>query len=127
MNKNSLLACCILPLCLTSAARAGINGIYKIHGNEYDEGEKYSFTGTVTISKLTTGAYALKFDDGDKAAFKFSFKTPLKDSHKTQTVNYSSSLGTGSATFSYANGHHKVQFSYKAKYADVKGSGSGIK
>ncbi|MEO6476860.1 hypothetical protein [Luteolibacter sp.] len=125
--KNALLSCCVLPLLLTSAAHAGINGIYKVSGTETDNGKKYSFDGTVTVSKYKTGKYSLLFNDGDPATFTFTFSKVLKDNSPSQTVACSSSQGTGSATFKKVNGLYKVQFTYKAKGAPISGSGSGSK
>lgn len=126
--KNALLACCVLPLFLSSAAEAGINGTYKVRGSETSGGQKYTFSGTVTVAKFKTASYDLNFhDDGDNAAFKLTFSPALKETTKTQTVDCASRLGTGTATFSYVNGSYKVQFSYKGKGGGVKGSGTGTK
>lgn len=113
-------------LCV-SYAQAGINGTYKIRGTEINEGEKLTFSGTVKVSQSNVGKYSLNFSDGGSATYSFKFTKPLKELKTPQTVNYSSSLGTGTATFSYASGRYQVAFTYKAKGANIKGSGKGTK
>jgi len=125
--KNILLTCCALPLFFSPQAAAGINGTYNVRGTETDNGDKFTFTGTVKISSFKSGSYNLKFNDGENTSFNLTFSKPLKETTATQTVNGSSSKGTGTATFRYVGGHYKVEFNYKAKGADVKGSGAGIK
>lgn len=125
--KNVLISFCALPLLLAPLAEAGINGTYKVRGTETENGEKYTFTGTVVVSKYKSGKYALKFDDGDSATFTFKFSKPLKDVTTPQTVNGSSKLGTAKATFRFVQGQYKVNFTYKANGANVSGSGSGTK
>ncbi|RYD19678.1 MAG: hypothetical protein EOP88_18040 [Verrucomicrobiaceae bacterium] len=126
MNQT-LLTCCLLPVFLSPLATAGINGTYKVKGTETENGKKYAFTGTVKISNYKNGKYTLKFADGEVTAFTFKFNKPLKDLSPAQTVSGSSSLGTGNATFKLAKGKYTVTFDYKAKGADVKGSGTGSK
>ena len=125
--NNALLTCCIFPFLLTPAAQAGINGIYKVRGTETNDGKKLTFSGTVTVSKYKTGKYSLNYSDGDAGTFSFPFSKLLKDNRPTQTVTYSSSQGSGSATFKNVNGLYKVQFTYKAKGEPISGSGSGSK
>ncbi len=125
--KNALLTCCVLPLLLTSAAQAGINGIYNVRGTETNDGEKLTFFGTVTVSKYKTGKYSLKFSNGDAGTIRFPFNKLLKDNSPTQTVTFSSSQFSGSATFKNVNGLYKVQFTYKEKGEPISGSGSGSK
>ncbi|MEO5716905.1 MAG: hypothetical protein ABIT37_25720 [Luteolibacter sp.] len=125
--KNALITCCVLPLLLTSAARAGVNGVYKVSGTETNFGDKLTFSGTVTISKYKTVKYSLKYSDGDSGTFSFPFNKLLKDNSTTQTVTFSSGEGTGSATFKKINGLYKLQFNYKAKGEPISASGSGSK
>lgn len=125
--KKQILAYLSLPILVTSSAHAGINGTYKVRGIEINEGEKLTFSGTVKVSQSKVGKYSLNFSDGDNGTFSFKFNKPLKELKTPQTVNYSSSLGTGTATFSYASGHYQVAFTYKAKGANVKGTGRGMK
>ena len=129
MNLNAILPACGAALFLTcpSTALAGINGTYKVSGTEKDHGKNYSFTGTVVVSKYKTGKYDLKFNDGDKTAFTFAFKTPLKDKVKEQTVEGVSNQGTAKATFTFAKDVYKVNFTYKSKDGSVSGSGKGTK
>lgn len=120
--------CCLLPLALPLTAHAGINGAYKVTGTETDSGGKYTFSGTITVTNYKAASYSLKFNDsGENANFRLNFTTPLKDSTLTQKVNCTSSIGTGTATFSYVAGHYKVDFTYKSKSGNVKGSGTGRK
>jgi hypothetical protein len=125
--KNALLACGVLPLFLSPIANAGINGTYRVTGTEKENGKNYPFTGTVVVSRYKSGTYSLRFNDGDSASFKFTFNKALKDKIPSQTVSGASSIGTGSATFRYVNGGYKLKFDYKAKGANVSGSGSGSK
>ena len=125
--KNILIACCALPLFLATSAEAGINGTYKVRGTEFSDGEKLTFTGTVQVSQYKLGKYSLKFSDDDNSPFTFKFTKALKDIKTPQTVSCYSSQGTGTATFSYASGHYRVEFSYKAKGENIKGSGKGVK
>lgn len=110
-------------------AKGGINGTYEVRGTENDNGDRYKFTGTVKVSKFKAGSYSLTFNDGERASssFKFNFSTPLKETTSPQTVNCYSSRGTGTATFRFVNGHYKLEFTYKAKGANVRGSGTGSK
>lgn len=124
--KIALLTCCILPL-LAPVTQAGINGTYKVRGIEKDNGKNYSFTGTVKVSGYNKGKYSLRFNDGENATFEFTFSQKLKDDAKSQTVSYSSKLGTGKATFKLVGDQYKVDFTYKAKGANIQGSGSGSK
>lgn len=126
MNQT-LLTCALLPVFLSPLATAGINGTYKVKGTEIENGKKYAFNGTVTISKYRSGKYSLKFADGEKTAFTFTFNKPLKDAAPVQTVSGTSPLGTGNATFKLNKGKYTVSFDYKAKGANVKGSGTGTK
>ena len=125
--KTQILAYLAIPMLCVSYAQAGINGTYKIRGTEINEGEKTTFSGTVKISQSKVGKYSFNFSDGDSATYSFKFNKPLKEVKTPQTVNYSSSLGTGTATFSYASGRYQVVFNYKAKGADIRGSGKGMK
>ncbi len=125
--KNILITCCALPLFLATSAEAGINGIYKVRGTEYSDGEKLTFTGTVQVSQYKLGKYSLKFSDDDNSPFSFKFTKALKDIKTPQTVSCYSSGGTGTATFSYVSGHYRVEFTYKAKGENIKGSGKGVK
>ncbi len=125
--KTQILAYLAIPMLCVSYAQAGINGTYKIRGTEINEGEKLTFSGTVKISQSKVGKYSFNFSDGDIARFSFKFNKPLKELKTPQTVTYSSSIGSGTATFSYAGGRHQVAFSYKAKGANIKGSGKGTK
>lgn len=125
--KNALFALCAAALVLAPSVHAGINGTYKARGTESDNGVKHSFTGTVTISNYKSGTYALKFDDGERVSYKFNFTKRLKETTAPQSVNCYSTLGTGTATFRYVNNRYKVAFTYKAKGANVRGSGTGTK
>ena len=125
--KTQILAYLAIPMLCASYAQAGINGTYKVCGIEINEGEKLTFSGTVKVSQSKVGKYSLNFSDGDKGTFSFKFNKPLKELKTPQTVTYSSSIGSGTATFSYAGGRHQVVFNYKAKGEDIRGSGKGVK
>ena len=125
--KNILLTYCALPLLLAPLAEAGINGTYKVRGSETEDGQKFAFTGSVTVSNYKAGKYALKFADGEGVTYKFSFSKPLQETTTTQTVNAFNSQGTSTATFSQKSGKFSVKFSYKSKDGSVRGSGTGSK
>ena len=65
--------------------------------------------------------------DDDNSPFSFKFSKTLRDIKTPQTVSYSSNLGTGTATFSYVSGHYRIEFTYKAKGENIKGSATGTK
>lgn len=125
--KSLLVSLCVLPLLVSASADAGINGKYSISGSENDNGTKYTFRGSLTILQFKKGSYNLVFNDGDRSAFGFTFRTPLKETKAKQSVTYSSSLGTGAATFRFVKGKYKVTFTYKSKDGSVTGSGTGLK
>ena len=125
--KNRFLTCCILPLFLATFAEAGINGTYKVRGAEFSDEEKLTFTGTVQVSQYKIGKYSLKFSEDDNSPFSFKFSKALRDIKTPQTVSCYSSGGTGTATFSYVSGHYRVEFTYKAKGENIRGSGKGVK
>lgn len=125
--KNAILAICTTALILTTTANAGVNGSYRVSGSETADGEKLKFTGTVTVSNYKAGTYSLKFEDGEKATYKFSFSKPLKETTASQTVNAFNNLGTSTATFYRQNGKTRVKFSYKSKDGSLRGSGLGSK
>lgn len=125
--KTAILAFCTSALVLTTPAIAGINGTYKVSGSETADGEKLSFRGTISISNYTAGQYNLKFADGESATYKFKFKTPLKKTSSSQTVNAFNNLGTSVATFTQKDGKFTIKFTYRSKNGSLKGSGSGSK
>lgn len=125
--KSLLVSLWVLPLLASASADAGINGKYSISGNENDNGARYTFRGTLTISQFKKGNYNLVFNDGDRSTFGFTFRTPLRETKARQTVSFSSPLGTGAATFRFLNGKYKVIFNYKSKDGSVAGSGTGLK
>ncbi len=127
MNLNAILPACgaALFFACPSTALAGVNGTYKVSGTEKDHGKNYSFTGTAVITKYKTGKYDLKFNDGDKTAFTFTFKTKLKDNVKEQTVDGLSNKGTGKVTFLLSKGVYKVNFTYRSTDGSISGSGKG--
>ena len=125
--KNILITCCALPLFFATSAEAGINGVYKVRGTEFNDGEKLTFTGTVQVSQYKLGKYSLKFSDDDNSPFSFKFSKALRDIKTPQTVSYNSNLGTGTATFTYVSGHYKVEFTYKATGENIRGAGKGVK
>jgi hypothetical protein len=118
---------CILPFVVTVAAHAGINGTYKVSGSETASGQDYTFNGTITVNNYKSANYALKFNDGDRANFKVNFVTPVKDIKSKQTVNLTSSQGTGTATFTFEGGKYNLAFTYRSKSGSVRGKGTGTK
>ena len=84
--KKQILAYLSLPILVTSYAQAGINGSYKVRGSETHGGQKFSFTGTVSVTNYKSGKYALNFNDGDRVTYRFNFSKPLKETIATQMV-----------------------------------------
>lgn len=125
--KYATLAICATALVITTSANAGVNGTYRVRGSETDDGEKFSFNGTVMVSSYKSGTYSLKFNDGDKTTYKFTFTKRLKETAATQTVNAYNDIGTSTATFYQKDGKSCVKFTYKSKDGSVKGSGTGSK
>ena len=125
--KNTLLAVCFSALVLSTVANAGVNGNYQVKGTETQNGEKYTFTGTVTVSNYKSGTYALKFSDGERVNYKFNFTKPLKETIASQTVNAFNSQGTSTATLFQNGAKPSIKFTYKSKNGSVRGSGSGSK
>lgn len=117
----------LLPLTLTVAAHAGINGTYKVTGTETESGQNYGFSGTITVANYKSANYTLKFNGGEKSNFKVNFVTPVKDVKSTQTVNCTSSQGTATATFTYEGGKYNLAFTYRSKSGSVRGKGTGTK
>lgn len=125
--KTAMLTFVVATQLLVHQASAGVNGIYRVTGSEIDHGQRYSFTGTVKVTSLRSGAYNLRFSDGDKATYTFQFSKKLKETPSAQTVTATNRLGTTIATFQTRNGKATVKFSYKSKDGSVKGQGSGSK
>lgn len=127
--KTSLLTLIATSQLLVTHASAGVNGTYRVSGTETEIDAISVFTGTVKITNYRKGTYDLKFSDGEKASFTFTFVKPLKETTSSQTVSCVNSKGTGTATFYRKNGATRVKFTYKAKAAHVTvtGKGSGKK
>lgn len=126
--KTAILAFCASALAFSTLANAGVNGIYKVRGAETEDGNRYPFTGTVTVSNYNAGKYQLNFEDGGgNTTFTFKFLKPLKQSTKPQTVNAYNKLGTSVAKFYQEGGKFKIEFTYKSKDGSVRGAGAGSK
>lgn len=91
--KTTLLTSSTFALVLSTSAFAGVNGKYKVTGSETAGGEKYTFTGTLTVSKYKSGTYSLKFSDGDQTSYIFTFSKPIKETKSSQTVSAFNNLG----------------------------------
>lgn len=125
--KTTLLAFSASALVLTTSTFAGVNGTYKVTGSETVSGQRYAFTGTVTVSKYKSGKYAFKFSDGEQATYTFVFSKPLKETKQSQTLSAFNDLGTSSATFVEKGGKATIKFTYRSKDGSVRGTGSGSK
>jgi hypothetical protein len=126
--KTAILAFCTSTLAFSTLANAGVNRTYRVRGAESENGNRYPFSGTVTVSNYNAGKYQLKFEDGGgNTTFSFKFVKPLKESNKSQTVNAYNKLGTSVATFYQEGGKFKIEFTYRSKDGSVRGSGKGSK
>lgn len=125
--KNTLLVIIASTLVLSTAAHAGINGTYQVSGFETEDGETYSLTGTLKVSKYKSATYSFSAGDGTTDSFTVKFSKPLKEVITRQTVTASNSEGIATAVFTRINGKNFVKFTYRSKDGSVRGSGSGSK
>ena len=110
-----------------ASASAGVLGKYHVKGSE----GPYTFKGTLKLTSYNTATVRLKYSDGDSLVTKGRFKTPLKNTKKSQTVNCVWSAyglkGTGKLTISGSSKGYKTTFSYNVSSVGVSGRGSGSK
>lgn len=125
--KNTLRALIVSALVLTTSAHAGVNGTYQVSGSETEDGEKYSLTGTLKVSKYKSATYSFRAGDGTNDSFTVKFSKPLEEVTTSQTVTASNSEGTATATFTRKSGKRFVKFTYRSKDGSVRGTGSGFK
>jgi hypothetical protein len=125
--KGSLFFCFLLLFALPTA-NADINGTYKVSGSEREGGQTLSFGGTLRVRENSRGRFNLKLREEFPAPpliFRVTFSKLLRENVRSQTVRYSGTNVTGTATFRRVRGSYTVNFSHLDTEFQARDTGSG--